>query len=227
MNFDEVPGWIKPIDQLSFKWVLEYQNACEPIGGVVELGVFKGKSAIVIGRCIKSNERFTVCDLFENVSTYHEIHPSIKKLYKYLNQKDFEKNYLEFLPILPTSVNGPSSSIVKNVKPGTCRFMHIDVSHMYEHVSKDIASAKLLLRLKGEWLLTSIAPSIRRGLRLLFGKLLSMRLAADFSHCRQTLSLLGRPFDVAGRDYSKCQHGADVEDIVRRSYPGHDYCPAV
>ena len=149
MNFDEVPGWIKPIDQLAFKWVLEYQNACEPIGDVVELGAFKGKSAIVIGRYLRANERFTVCDLFETAATSSEIHPSIGKFYKSLTQQEFEKNYLAFSSSLPTIVRGPSSSIVKNVKPDTCRFIHIDASHMYEHVREDIASAKLLLRMNG------------------------------------------------------------------------------
>jgi hypothetical protein len=39
--------------------------------------------------------------------------------------------------------------ISAEVKPGTCRFVHIDASHLYEHVRDDIGAARELLLPEG------------------------------------------------------------------------------
>lgn len=46
MKYEDIPGWFPLLDQYAFQWVLEFQNRTEPPGDVVELGVFKGKSAV-------------------------------------------------------------------------------------------------------------------------------------------------------------------------------------
>jgi hypothetical protein len=38
-----------------------------------------------------------------------------------------------------------SSAIVDHVKPGSARFVHIDASHLYEHVAIDVDSAQKML----------------------------------------------------------------------------------
>jgi hypothetical protein len=43
-------------------------------------------------------------------------------------------------------VRGPSSTIVEHAAHGTHRFVHIDASHLYEHVVEDIAAARTLLK---------------------------------------------------------------------------------
>jgi hypothetical protein len=149
LKFEDVPGWISVTDQFAFRWVLEHQNQSEPPGNVVELGAFKGKSAIHIGRFLKPTETFTVCDLFEEAATSSEINPHIGQYYKSLTQAEFETNYLAFHSELPHVVRGPSSAIVDHVAEGSCRFIHIDASHMYEHVRVDTASARKLLREDG------------------------------------------------------------------------------
>jgi len=149
MKFEDVPGWISVTDQYAFQWVLEHQNASEPAGDLVELGAFKGKSAIQIGHYRKYGEKFTVCDLFEEAAVSSEINPEAGQYYKSLTQKAFEDNYAAFHAEMPTIIRGPSSCINDHVAEGSCRFVHVDASHMYEHVLEDAHSAKRLLRENG------------------------------------------------------------------------------
>lgn len=57
----DVPGWFPPLDQVLFTWFLEKQQLA---GDLLELGVYMGKSAILLGHHLRPGEAFTVCDLF-------------------------------------------------------------------------------------------------------------------------------------------------------------------
>jgi predicted O-methyltransferase YrrM len=147
--FKSVNGWLTVTDQTAMSWILEWQNTNEKEGDLVELGVFEGKSAIYIGSYMKGHETFTVCDLFEEAATETAIAAPIRHAYATLSQQKFEDNYKIFHETLPEIVRGLSTSIMKHVKPGTCRFLHIDASHQYEHVREDTVSARALLRENG------------------------------------------------------------------------------
>lgn len=148
-KFKSIAGWLTVTDQHILGWILDWQNACEPAGDLVELGVFQGKSAILIGGYKRPDETFTVCDLFDTAGSEEAISPAVREYYADLTQKKFEDNYRAFHADLPVIVRGLSSSIIRHVKPGACRLMHIDASHQYEHVLEDAASAKVLLRKSG------------------------------------------------------------------------------
>ena len=143
-SLDEVRGWLKPADAFLMGWLLDRQNRLGQRGDVVELGVFHGKSAIVIGHHLAEGDRFVVCDLFDQVATETRARADTWS-YKGLTQTAFETNYLAFHETLPEIVQGLSSGIVDHVAPASCRFVHVDASHFYEHVRVDIASARSIL----------------------------------------------------------------------------------
>lgn len=145
-TLDDVPGWFPVSDQAAFTWLLEWQTANEAVGDIVELGVYKGKSAVHLGRYLQPGERFTVIDLFEDVSGEESIPASEKRPYRTLTQGVFEGNYLDFHTELPVVLRGLSIAIRDHVEPDTCRFVHVDASHIYEHVRQDTVSARSLLR---------------------------------------------------------------------------------
>ncbi len=145
-EFKAVRGWLTPTDQSMFSWFLRRQNKNEPDGNLVELGVYEGKSAILIGCFLKNRETFKVCDLFDSAGGETAIGENVRSFYSSLTQKTFETNYLSVHATLPKIVRGLSSSIVNHVEPGSCRLIHVDASHQYEHVREDTASARLLLR---------------------------------------------------------------------------------
>ena len=151
MDFNDIPGWFMPIDQAAFAWVLDYQNRSQTVGGVVELGVFKGKSAVLIGKHVRAGEVFTVCDLFDDIETDAAADPKEQRFFRTqsLTQAEFERNYLAFHRELPRVVKGPTGTITRHVAPGSARFVHIDAGHTYALVREDTASAKVMLRENG------------------------------------------------------------------------------
>ncbi|WHM41086.1 class I SAM-dependent methyltransferase [Streptomyces sp. BPTC-684] len=145
-RLDEVEGWFFAADVFLFDWLLAHQRAQGICGDLLELGVYKGKSAILIGFHAADGERFTVCDLFDageapDDSTATEM----RVYYPTLTRQVFEANYLRFHRRLPTVIQSSSSGITTHVPERSCRFVHIDASHLYHHVRVDIAAARQLL----------------------------------------------------------------------------------
>jgi len=148
-TYRDIPGWFRHIDVLLFRAFL--QNSKEP-GDLVEIGVFKGKSAVVIGEHVRPGEKFVAIDIFGDLSLLSESDADRdnasenKRYYPRLTLDAFTENYLSIHDELPVVVQAPSTDIVKHVDPGTARFIHVDASHLYAGVAADCRSAKLLLR---------------------------------------------------------------------------------
>jgi hypothetical protein len=115
-----------------------------PKGDVVEIGAYLGKSAILIGRHLHDGERFTVIDLFGADPGDRDNARENTKSYSDLTRERFEANYRAFHDELPVVVQAPSSEILEHVEPGTARFIHVDGSHLYEHVAIDVRSAQAM-----------------------------------------------------------------------------------
>ncbi|MFE2040197.1 class I SAM-dependent methyltransferase [Streptomyces sp. NPDC059477] len=144
-RLDDVKGWFPPLDQLLFDWFLDRQEAGGLRGDLLEVGVFMGKSAIFLGRHRQEGERYTVCDLFEGDAPDGANRAESVKSYGSLSRRAFESNYLAFHDALPRVLQGPSSLVPGEVAPASCRFVHIDGSHLYEHVHGDIGAAQDVL----------------------------------------------------------------------------------
>ena len=148
-SYDDVKGWFYPKDQAVLTWLLDRQDRLEPPGDLLELGCYLGKSAILIGGHQRAGETFTVCDLFDAETSDSANRNENATSYATLTRRAFEGNYLVFHEALPTIVQATTDQITKHVSPGTCRLVHIDASHLWEHVKGDIESAQQLLRPDG------------------------------------------------------------------------------
>jgi predicted O-methyltransferase YrrM len=148
-SYDEVKGWFYPRDRALFTWLLNRQERSEPPGDLLELGVFLGKSAILIGSHRRPGETFTVCDLFGSEPSDAANRTENARSYKTLTRQAFEGNYLSFHDDLPAIVQAATDQIGQYVSPGSCRLVHVDASHLWEHVSGDIQAAQQLLRADG------------------------------------------------------------------------------
>jgi len=147
-GIEEVAGWFSPLDQLLFTWFLRGQCE-EPPGDLVELGVYLGKSAILVGGHLRPGDRFVVCDLFEAPADEDENRRECEGTYPGLKRSAFEDNYLMFHERLPVIVQGQTSTILDHVGSGACRFAHVDASHLYEYVARDVDSVRAMLRPTG------------------------------------------------------------------------------
>ncbi|MFF2379989.1 class I SAM-dependent methyltransferase [Streptomyces sp. NPDC058108] len=141
-RLEDVPGWFPVLDQMLFKWFLDRQESAGTRGDLLEVGVYMGKSAIFLGHHLGEGERYTVCDLFEGDAPDGANRAESTKSYSRLTRKAFEENYLAFHDELPRVLPGPSSLVPAEVAPRSCRFVHIDASHLYEHVHGDIGAAR-------------------------------------------------------------------------------------
>lgn len=150
-SVEDIPGWFFWQDRAMFTALLTAQRD-EPVGHLVELGTYLGRSAVVVGAYRRPGERFLVVDLFEGTDVLGESEVEKANLreslhsYTSLTRTAFERNYSAVRGDLPEVVAGMSSEVVRHLEPGSVRFMHIDASHLYDAVSGDVASAKLLLR---------------------------------------------------------------------------------
>lgn len=148
MSFNDIPGWFMPIDQAMFDWVLGHQARNEPPGALVELGVYRGKSAIAIDSHRREDEVLTVCDLFEDIATSEAAAPGEARFFaaQGQTQAEFERNFLTFRRSLPRIVRAPTAAITRHVAPATARFVHLDAGHTQDLVCADLASARIMLR---------------------------------------------------------------------------------
>lgn len=140
---DAIPGWFFPVDQDLFEWFLGRAEA--PPGDLLEIGVYLGKSAVFVGAHLRPGERFTVCDLFDGPAPDEATSAEIETYYQSVSRQRFELNYLGWHRELPMVVEGPSSMVTAHVRPRSCRFAHVDASHLYRHVRGDILAARELL----------------------------------------------------------------------------------
>jgi len=150
-DYRDIPGWFNPIDHRLFTGLLSNQ-ASTPPGDLVEIGVFMGKSAVVIGDHLRPDERFVALDLFGDLSLLGE-DPQARtnktenqKSYARLTRERFEQHYLSVHDSLPDVVQAPSDTVMDHVEERSVRFVHVDASHLYDPVAEDCRSVKKMLR---------------------------------------------------------------------------------
>lgn len=148
-RFEQIPGWFRAIDCSLFHWILSKQTEEHETGDIAELGVYQGKSAILMGLHLQASEEFVVIDLFDQIPEDGPNRVENSAHYPQLTQAMFEENYRKFHPQLPRIVQGQSREIVDHARHGTYRFVHIDASHLYGHVREDIAASRRLLGSQG------------------------------------------------------------------------------
>jgi predicted O-methyltransferase YrrM len=150
-TYRDIRGWLSRTDYRLIRGLLAAQGDSAP-GDLVEIGVFLGKSAVVIGESVRPGERFVVIDLFGDLSLLGGSPDDVanrsesQSMYARLTRERFEANYLAIHDQLPVVVQAPSNRIMEHVTPGSVRFVHVDASHLYEQVAEDCRSVKSMLR---------------------------------------------------------------------------------
>jgi predicted O-methyltransferase YrrM len=144
-----VPGWFGGMDVEAFRSLLAESAAWGSGGDLAELGVYHGKSAVLIGSYLAPGEIFTVIDLFGANAEGAANSRENTEQYLNLTRTQFETAYEGIHGELPVVVQGLSSAITDHASHGTHRFVHIDASHLYENVVQDLAAARTLLKPDG------------------------------------------------------------------------------
>ena len=143
---ETVRGWLHDLDARVFLAIDELQRARAIVGDLLEIGVFYGRSAILLGYCVQSGERLTVCDTFEDTKGFSaENLAHHGRYYSELRRSEFETNYQRYHVALPDIIAASSATIDRDTLAGRFRLIHVDGSHAYADVREDIITVRRLL----------------------------------------------------------------------------------
>ncbi|AEF42534.1 hypothetical protein AS9A_4100 [Hoyosella subflava DQS3-9A1] len=145
----KIKGWFSRLDQKIFKFLLNEADDLCGGGDAAEIGVYLGKSAVLIGSYMRPGEVLTVVDLFGAPASDDDNREENKIFAPKISIEKFRENFLRFHPELPVTIQGLSSVITDHASHGSHKFVHVDASHQYEHAKEDIASARVLLKPQG------------------------------------------------------------------------------
>jgi hypothetical protein len=148
-HLDDIPGWFDSEDAWLFHWTLAWQTDSMRMGDLAELGVYLGRSAVLMGLHQQPGEGFTVCDLFDVGTTDVGNAAENSVAYPDLTRVQFLTNYGRYLATPPVVFAGPTSSLTGRVASDTFRFVHVDASHLWHHVVGDLGLAAGMLRPDG------------------------------------------------------------------------------
>lgn len=138
----EIPGWLSPADSWLFNAVARLQSETGVAGNLLEVGVFAGKSAVLLEALREQDETLVVCDLFETPASASENREENRSQYDGLTRRQFEETFLRFHPFLP-AIHQCRSDELQERLTGEFRFLHVDGSHLFDVVRTDI---QLVLR---------------------------------------------------------------------------------
>jgi glycosyltransferase involved in cell wall biosynthesis len=135
---EAVPGWFTDTDAALFRAVDAAHRSEGVFGDLLEVGVFEGKSAILLGYLLRPDEELVAWDLFAGEPPGAEADAAV---YRGLTQSIFEDHYARFHARPATAIARPSSELPRAELGTRFRIVHVDGSHRYDIVRDDIAAA--------------------------------------------------------------------------------------
>jgi len=146
---NHIKGWLSFHDYMVFAKLLGSSSLSTKTGDLLEIGVYEGKSAILLGSFLKENEELHVCDIFENSNLDTFNLAENMSSYPGLAKDTFTRNFLEALGFLPTIHAIDSKNLASELAEKRFRFIHIDGSHIYEYAANDLEIAIGHLQIEG------------------------------------------------------------------------------
>lgn len=139
---DSVRGWLSPVDALLFRLVDEAQRATGVRGDLLEIGVYEGKSAILLGFLLGDDEELVVCDLFEEEPAGEANRAESAYWYQGFSRATFEQNFRKWHERLPVIIAGSSTDLPRQQWPPRFRIVHVDGAHSHAEVTCDVATSR-------------------------------------------------------------------------------------
>jgi Methyltransferase domain len=155
-EMDSVPGWLESIDCWLLYFAAKFQQASSTEGDILEIGVYRGRSAILLGFLLNANQCLVANDVFaqqELLSLDNRI--DNHRWYKDNSKEEFLANYARFHADPPVAVVGPSASVAARTGRAY-RLIHVDGAHDFDTVREDIKLALRLLAPNGMIVLDDI-----------------------------------------------------------------------
>jgi Methyltransferase domain len=136
---EQIPGFFYLADFMLFDFILGHQLDSGVAGDMLEIGVYRGKSAILMGCGLRPAERLIACDLFDKVMSHEDLGVEHRKTYSGLDISEFHRNWDRYHSRQCLDVRICDSAQLTELPP--LRFTHIDGCHNYQCVRDDIKLA--------------------------------------------------------------------------------------
>jgi hypothetical protein len=136
---EQIPGFFYVADFMLFDFILGHQLDSGVAGDMLEIGIYRGKSAILIGCGLRPDERLIACDLFDDVMSHEDLSVEHRKTYDGLGVAEFRRNWDRYHSRRRLDVRICDSAQLTELP--SLRFTHIDGCHNYQCVRGDIKLA--------------------------------------------------------------------------------------
>ena len=136
---EQIPGFFYVVDFMLFDFILGHQLDTEVAGDLLEIGVYRGKSAILMGCGLRPDERLIACDLFDDVLSHEDLSIRHRETYGGLEAAEFYHNWDHYHSRHQLDARVCDSAQLTELPP--LRFTHIDGCHNYQCVRGDIKLA--------------------------------------------------------------------------------------
>jgi hypothetical protein len=140
-DVDSIEGWLDQVDRKLLRHIALLQTALGISGDLLEIGTYRGKSAVVLGSGLAGDESLHVCDLFESTPESVDNRREYDRLYSGLARNQFEATYSGFLRRPPVIHHCDSRELPKRIAPETFRLVHVDGAHVHDVATVDIQTA--------------------------------------------------------------------------------------
>jgi Methyltransferase domain len=139
LGCEQIPGFFYVADFMLFDFILGHQLDSGVAGDMLEIGVYRGRSAILMGCGLRPDERLIACDLFEQVMSHEDLGIRHRETYGGLEVAEFYRNWDQYHSRRQLDVRVCDSAQLTELPP--LRFIHIDGCHNYQCVRGDIKLA--------------------------------------------------------------------------------------
>jgi hypothetical protein len=124
-----VEGMLSEFSMRVMDCLLSFQREVGVSGNLIEFGVYKGRSAVILASHSSASERLVLVDVANQTdgTTLENICPRLEFIIS--NSENFEKNFQDFSRL-----------------KGSVRFVHIDSGHFFETTVRELALSEQLLK---------------------------------------------------------------------------------
>ena len=141
-----IDGWLDRADGLVLVQISALQSSAGLTANLLEIGAYRGKSAILLGYLLEPSERLYVCDTFDGTKAPGGLWVDGKRQYPGLSRSEFDRNYARFHAAPPVVLECPSADLLaRGLVEGPLRMVHVDGSYEPAAIAQDIATARALI----------------------------------------------------------------------------------
>lgn len=141
-DMHRIKGWLSPVDAELLRALAGVQDGAgvESGSGLAEIGVYHGRSAILLGHLARPGERVWMCDLFDAPGAAEDRLSAT--YYGGATVESFLGRWHRYHADEPTVVVGSSRQLAAELPMGELRLVHVDAGHEFDDVVTDLEVAR-------------------------------------------------------------------------------------